>query len=68
MSVAKVIELVGSSPESFDDAVRKAVAQAAETVKDITGVDVVGLTAKVEGTTLTEFRANVKIAFRVHRA
>ncbi len=68
MSVAKVIELVGSSPDSFDDAVRRAVQQAAETVKNITGVDVVGMTAKVEGTALTEFRANVKVAFRVERS
>lgn len=68
MSLAKVIELVGSSPDSFDEAVRNAVRQAAETVKNITGVDVVGLTAKVEGTTLKEFRANVKIAFRVERS
>lgn len=67
MSIAKVIELIGSSSESFDEAVRSAVAQAGETVKNITGVDVVGLTAKVEGTRLTEFRANVKIAFKVER-
>ncbi|MFQ5919394.1 MAG: dodecin family protein [Thermoplasmata archaeon] len=65
--IGKVIELVGSSEESFDDAVRNAVAEAAQTVKNISGVDVVGMTAKVKGSQLTEFRANVKIAFAVER-
>ena len=63
--IGKVIELVGSSSESFDDAVRNAVAEAAKTVKTISGVDVQGMTAKVEGGRLSEFRANVKIAFAV---
>ncbi|MEE8232457.1 MAG: dodecin family protein [Thermoplasmata archaeon] len=63
--IGKVIELVGSSSESFDDAVRNAVAEAAKTVKNISGVDVQGMTAKVEGGRLSEFRANVKIAFAV---
>ncbi len=65
--IAKVIELVGSSSESFDDAVRNAVAEAAKTVKNISGVDVLGMTAKVDGDRLSEFRANVKIAFSVER-
>ena len=65
--IGKVIELVGSSSESFDDAVRNAVAEAAKTVKNISGVDVLGMTAKVEGDRLSEFRANVKIAFAVER-
>ncbi len=65
--IGKVIELVGSSSESFDDAVRNAVAEAAKTVKHISGVDVLGMTAKVEGGRLSEFRANVKIAFAVER-
>ncbi len=65
--IGKVIELVGSSSESFEDAVRSAVAEAAKTVKNISGVDVLGMTAKVEGDRLSEFRANVKIAFAVER-
>ncbi len=65
--IAKVIELVGSSSKGFDDAVRNAVAEAAKTVKNISGVDVLGMTAKVDGDRLSEFRANVKIAFGVER-
>lgn len=67
MTTAKVIELVGGSPSSFEEAVQNAVAEAARSVKGISGVDVVGMNAKVEGDRLTEFRANVKIAFTVQR-
>ncbi len=63
--IGKVIELVGSSSERFDDAVRDAVAEAVKSVKNIGGVDVLGMKAKVEGNRLSEFRANVKIAFAV---
>jgi hypothetical protein len=63
--VIKVIELVGVSPVSYEDAVRQAVERAGKTVKNITGVDVVGQTAKVEDGKVTEFRANLKIAFVV---
>lgn len=67
MTVGKVIELVGSSPDSFDDAVRNAVTEAARTVRNITGVRILGMNAKVEGDRLTEFRADVKIAFGIER-
>ena len=63
--IGKVIELVGSSSESFENAIRNAVAEAAKTVRNITGVDVLGMTAKVEEDRLSEFRANVKITFAV---
>ena len=67
MSVVKVIELVGTSKVSWEDAAKNAVAEAAKTVRHITGVDVVGQTAVVENNTITEYRANVKIAFVVTR-
>ena len=67
MPVAKIIELVGSSPKSFEDAVAQALKEAAKTVKDIRGVEVIGFTAKVDGDRISEFRADVKIAFGVKR-
>ena len=65
MSVVKVIELVGSSPTSWEDAARNAVAEAAKTIRDITGANVVAQTAVVEEGEIIEYRANVKIAFVV---
>jgi flavin-binding protein dodecin len=65
MSVAKLIELVGTSNESWEDAARSAVAEAAKTIRNITGVRVAGQTAAVAGNAVVEFRANVKVAFVV---
>ncbi len=63
--VVKIIELIGVSPKSFDDAVVQAVKRASKTVKHITGVDVLGQSAKVEGGKVAEFRTHLKIAFVV---
>lgn len=65
MAVVKVIELIGSSPSSWEEAARNAVAKAAETVRHIVGVEVVGQTAVVEDGRITEYRANMKVAFVV---
>lgn len=65
MPVIKVIELVGNSKVSWEDAAKNAVAEAAKTIRGITGIDVVGQTAVVENGVITEYRANVKIAFVV---
>ena len=64
-AVVKVIELVGSSPESFSDAVRNAVAIASESVRNITGVQVSGSNADVDGGNITIYKVNCKIAFLV---
>lgn len=67
MTVVKIIELVGTSEKSWEDAVRQAVKEATKTVRNIVGVHVVGFTAKVKDDKITEYRANVKIAFVVER-
>jgi hypothetical protein len=67
MSVAKVVELIGSSPDSWEAAVTNAVEAAAQTLRNIKGVDVQRWTAKVENNRIVEYRAVVKIAFIVER-
>ncbi len=67
MSVAKVVELIGSSPESWEEAAANAVEAAAQTLRNIKGIDVKRWTAKVEGNKIVEYRAVVKIAFIVER-
>lgn len=59
----KVIELVGESPNSWNDAVQSAVREASRTARNITGVEVYNLTANVDGGRLSEYKANVKIAY-----
>lgn len=65
MAVIKVIEVVGQSQTSWQDAVQNAVKGASETIRGITGVEVYNLTANVEKGHLVEYKANVKVAFPV---
>jgi flavin-binding protein dodecin len=65
MSTVKVIEIIGTSATSWEDAANSAIAEAAETVKGITGLEVIAQTAKVEDNSIAEFRTTVKIAFLV---
>jgi flavin-binding protein dodecin len=66
-TVAKVIELIGSSPNGWDDAAANAVKEAAKTVNNIKGVYLKQCTAKVEGDRIVEYRSIVKISFVVER-
>ncbi len=65
VTVVKVIELVGESPVSWQDAIESAVAQASKTVHGITGVEVLNMTANVENGKITEYKADVQVAFAV---
>ena len=63
--VIKVIEIIGISEKSWEDAVSQAVTKTAETVNDITGVEVKSFTASVEDGKVVGYKANCKIAFTV---
>lgn len=65
-NVVKVIELVGDSPNSWTEAVQNCVARAHETIQNITGVEIYNLTAGVADGKIFEYKANVKIAFKVN--
>ncbi len=67
MTVVKIIELIGSSPNSWGEATQNAVTEAAKTVKNIKGVHVKRCTAKVNNNKIVEYNADVKIAFIVER-
>ncbi len=66
-SVAKVIELIGSSPKGWEDAAKNAVNEAARTVRNIRGVYLKECTAKVENNKIVEYRSIVKISFVVDK-
>jgi flavin-binding protein dodecin len=65
MTTIKVIELIGTSTKNWEDAANNAVKEAQETINDISGLEVVAQTAKVEGGEIVEYRTNVKVAFLV---
>ena len=68
MTAIKIITVLGTSTESWEDAAREAVAQAAESVDDIHGIEVTDWTADVEDGQITEFKTTVQLAFPVHDA
>ncbi|MEM5793647.1 MAG: dodecin family protein [Candidatus Aenigmatarchaeota archaeon] len=65
MAVVKVIEVIGSSEKSWEDAVQNALKRASKTVRNITGIDVLGFKAVVKDNKIAEYRAHMKIAFVV---
>ncbi|WP_255191012.1 dodecin family protein [Natronobeatus ordinarius] len=66
MTTVKVIKVMGTSEESWEDAAAEAVATASETIDDITGIEVESKTADVEDAEIVEFKTTVHVAFPVH--
>jgi len=65
MAVAKVIEILAESDVGWEDAARRAVAEASETVRNIRHLWVDGMQAEVEGDTIVKYRLNAKVTFIV---
>jgi flavin-binding protein dodecin len=65
MAVTKIIELVGSSSSSSDDAVKAALEDAQQSLRNIKAVDVVS--TGLRGDNLDEWRALVRVSFLVER-
>ena len=63
MAVVNVVELLAESGESWEDAVRQAVAEATKTLRGITSVYVQEFQATVENDRVKNFRVNVKVSF-----
>ena len=68
--VAKIIEIVGSSEKSWQDAAQAALNEAKKTIHGIIGVEVGDMTAKVDPNNgnITEYHTVVKIAFGVEHS
>ena len=63
-SIYKVIELIGSSDKSWDDAARKAVERAASTLEDLRIAEVSEMDMKIEDGKVVAYRTKVKLSFR----
>lgn len=63
MAVARVTEVVASSPDGWQEAVEEALARARQSLRGITGLEVLSLKAKVEDGEIAEYRATVRITF-----
>ena len=65
MDVIKVIEIMGTSDKSWEDAANRAVKKALASVRNVKSVDVVGMKGKVKDGKISEYRAHLKVAFNV---
>ena len=65
-SVYKIIELVGTSPESWEKAASTAVERAAKTLQDLRIAEVAELDMQLEDGKVINYRAKVKVSFRYH--
>ena len=66
MTAVKIIKVLGTSTDSWEDAAAEAVTQATETIEDVHGVEVEDWTATIEDGQITEYKATVEVAFPVH--
>ena len=67
-SVYKIIELVGTSPESWEKAATAAVEMASKTLRDLRIAEVTELDMHIEDGKVATYRAKVKLSFKVDRA
>ena len=66
-SVYKIIELVGTSRSSWDDAAKNAVETASGTLKDLRIAEITKLDLKIENGKVAAYRARVKLSFKYER-
>ena len=67
--IAKITEIVGSSEKGWEEAAQVALDEAKKTIREITGIEVVDMTATVDPNTgsITKYHATIKLAFGVER-
>ena len=68
-SIGEVVELVGSSDKSWENAAQTAVKEAVKTIRNVHAIEVLDKTAKVDPNTgnINEYRIGIKLAFGVER-
>lgn len=64
-SIYKIVELVGSSPSSWEEAAKAAVEKAAESLRDLRVAEVKELDVKLENGKIAAYRAKVRVSFKV---
>ena len=65
--VYKYIHIVGTSPNSIDDAVKDAITEATKTINNIEWAELGRVTFRITDNQLKEFQAEVKIGFKIDR-
>lgn len=63
-AVYKIVDVIGTSPTSWEDAARNAVKTASKSLRDLRIAEVAKLDVKVEGGKVTAFRARLSLSFK----
>ena len=63
MTIARVTEISATSPDSFDDAVKRGVARATKTLKNVTSAWVKEQSVRVENDTIKHYQVNLMVTF-----
>ena len=65
MSVLKVVEILGNSTVSWEDAVQQVVKEASKSIQNIKSVYVQDMQAMVENNKVVQYRVNAKVTFGI---
>lgn len=65
MAIVKVIEVMGSSNKSWEDAAQSIVSEAGKTLKNIRSINIENLSARVDNNRVVEYRVNGKVSFEL---
>jgi flavin-binding protein dodecin len=63
--IYKTVEIVGSSKDGVDDAMRQAVAKAAQTLHNLEWIEVVSVRGHIENNQIAHVQVTMKIGFRL---
>lgn len=64
MALIKIKEIIGTSPNSFEDAIKEAVKALADQKKNISGLKVIGMTVDIKNGKIVEYKVNLKYAYK----
>lgn len=63
MAVARVTQVIGSSPKGWEEAVQEALKRANRTLRGLTGLEITKMNAKIEKGKIVEYRVHLNITF-----
>ena len=63
MAVARVTQIVASSPKGLEEAIQEGIRRATKTLRGITGLEVTKINAKVENGKIVEYRVHLSLTF-----
>ena len=64
MALIKVKEVIGTSTESFDQALKEAIKQVCEQKQNVTGAKIIAQTVEIKDGNIVEYKVNLKVAYK----